>query len=149
MQIMPYLDKYYDDVLAIVKNFHKEAIQLYDKEYDGRAAQKTIEALRTNASTESFLLIIDNKCQGILAGIQAPSFLNGKHIFQELIWYVNPAYRKYGVAMLRYAEEYLRSVGYDTMIMAVIEGSKTEKIKRFYERMGFELFESQYIRNLQ
>lgn len=148
MTVETYSDKYYDDVVKIVNNFHEEVIQCYDAGLDKDVLALSIRTLKVNNTGNAFLLIVDNKCEGILAGIEAPALLNRKRIFQELIWYVNKPFRLHGVALLRKAQEMLKTDGFNTMIMGVLEDSKPAKIKKFYEYMGFKLFESQYIRSL-
>ncbi len=148
MIIETYTDKYYDDVVGIIANFYKEAIQYYDVGLDKERLMQTITMLKVNNAGNAFLMIIDGKCQGILAGLEAPSMLNPKRIFQELIWYVNEPFRRYGIVLLHKVQKMLKMQGFETMIMTVLEASKPEKIKRFYERMGFKHFETHYIRSL-
>lgn len=148
MIIETYSDKYYEDVVKIVDNFYKEAIQCYDAGLDKDSLANTIVNLKANNAGNAFLLIVEDKCEGILAGIEAPSMLNKKRIFQEVIWYVNEPFRRYGIVLLDKVENILKTTGFDTMIMAVLENSKTDKIKMLYERMGFKPFETHYIKGL-
>jgi GNAT superfamily N-acetyltransferase len=148
MIIETYTDKYHDDVVDIIDNFYKEAIRYYDVGLDKDRLMQTITMLKAHNAGNAFLLIIDGKCQGILAGIESPAMLNTKRIFQELIWYVNEPFRRYGVGLLHTVQTMLKIQGFDTIIMTVLEASKPEKIKKLYERMGFKHFETHYIRNL-
>ena len=145
MHIETYTDQYYLDVVKIAQNFHTESIKEYDDAFDPDAVIDMILKLKDNQAENAFLLIIDGRCQGMLAGIEAPSLINKKRIFQELIWYVNEPFRRYGVVMLNKVREILKERGFETMVMAVLENSKTEKIKRLYESMGFRPFEVHYI----
>lgn len=148
MIIETYTDKYHDDVVGIIDNFYKEAIQYYDVGLDKNRLMQTITMLKANNAGNAFLMILNGKCEGILAGLEAPSMLNTKRIFQELIWYVNEPFRRYGIVLLHKVQKLLKIQGFNTMIMTVLEASKPEKIKRFYERMGFKHFETHYIRSL-
>jgi hypothetical protein len=145
MIIETYTDKYYNDVATIINNFYKEAIQYYDIGLDKDKLMHTIVNFKRD---NAFLMIIDGKCQGILAGLESPSMLNKKRIFQELIWYVNEPFRSYGVMLLSKVQKLLKNRGFDTLIMTVLEDSKPEQLKRFYTRMGFKHFETHYIRSL-
>ncbi len=148
MIIETYSEKYYSDVVRLIENFHDEAIQYYDEGLDKDVLTNTILAIGQDNSNNAFLLIVDNRCEGILAGIESPALLNKKRIYQELIWYINKPFRKYGVNLLKAVEARLQAQGYNTIIMGVLENSKTKTIKKLYERMGFKLFESQYIKGL-
>ena len=99
VHIETYTDKFYDDVVEIVSNFYEEAIKCYDIGLDKSSVAQTITNLKANNAGNAFLLIIDEKCQGLLAGFEAPSMLNTKRIFQEVIWYVNPKYRTHGIVL--------------------------------------------------
>ena len=148
MKVEAYSDKYFLDVVRIINNFHKESIGEYDCLFDPNAVIETIKTHERTNSGNAFLLIIDNVCEGILYGTQFKSMINDKITFQEIIWYVNKPFRSHGVTLLREVEKMLKSSGVSSMIMAVMENSKTEKIKRFYERLGYKPMEVHYVRNL-
>jgi hypothetical protein len=146
MTVEMYSDKYFLDVVTLVENFHKEAVVEYDNLFD---ANTIIETIKTNKdSGNAFLLIIDGTCQGIIFGMIAKSMLNGKLMFQEIIWYVNKPYRKYGVRLLKHVENMLQLKGVSIIIMALLENSKAEKLKVFYERLGYKPMETHFVRAL-
>jgi len=143
MRVEMYSDNYFLDVMKLVENFHKEAVGEYDDLLDPNSL---IETIKSSDKRNAFLLIIDDVCQGIIFGARFKSPINGKHIFQEIIWYVNEPFRRYGIALLKEAEKLLQMDGVSIMIMAVLENSKTEKLKSFYERLGFKKMETHYVR---
>lgn len=145
MRVETYSDQYFEDVVTLVQNFHAEAVGEYDCQFDPATVVDTItSADKSNA----FLLIIDDKCQGLLYGTRSKSFFNQGDVFQEVMWYVNPPYRRYGIKLLRMVENLLKSTRVSIMIMAVLENSKTEKLKQFYSRLGFKPMETHYMRAL-
>jgi GNAT superfamily N-acetyltransferase len=148
MTIEPYSDKYFNDVIKIVENFHKEAVGEYDEAFDVGSIVHFIETNREANSNNALLLIIDDVCQGMIFGTSFKSMLNERKIWQEIIWYVNEPYRRHGIKLLKEMEKLLKSNGVSIMIMAVLENSKTEKLKEFYERLGFKKMETHYTRNL-
>lgn len=145
MRVEVYSDKYFIDVMKIVENFHKEAVCEYESLFD---PQVLIGTIKKSDPSNAFLLIVDNACQGILFGTRFDSLINKTKIFQEIIWYVNKPFRTFGVNLLREAEKILKEQGICTMIMAVLENSKTEKIKSFYERLGYKPMETHFVRTL-
>ena len=145
MRVETYSDRYFQDVVKLVENFHKEAFGEYDDLFDSDSLTETIKSAD---HSNVFLMIVDESCQGILHGACFKSPTSGKQIFQEIIWYVNEPFRRYGVRLLRETEKLLKLSGVSIMIMAVLENSKTEKLKRFYKRLGFKLMETHYVRSL-
>lgn len=145
MRIEAYSDRYFLDVVKLVENFHKEAVCEYDIELN---LNSLIDTIKTGDPNSAFLLIVDERCEGILYGARFKSMTSGKHIFQETIWYVNQPFRRYGIKLLREAEKMLKLGGVSIMIMAVLENSKTEKLKAFYERLGFKPMETHFVRSL-
>lgn len=146
MTIETYTDKYFLDVMRLVENFHKEAVGEYDG-FDPQQVIETIKSQKVNANT-AFLLIINDTCQGILYGCVFQSLTSGQEIFQEVIWYVNEPYRKYGIRLFKEVENRLKSKGISIIIMAVLENSKKDKLERFYKALGYKPMETHYSRRL-
>jgi hypothetical protein len=144
MTIIPYEDKYKNDIIAIVNNFYDEALKEYSGALSIDALNKAIEAYKDN----SFLLIIDDKCEGIISGTIAQSPISEDKIYQEYIWYINEKHRRYGVLFLKRVMQMLKEQGYTQIIMACMHNSKTEKLFRLYERMGFKAFETHFLMQL-
>lgn len=145
MRVETYSDRYFLDVVKLIENFHKEAVSEYDKTIEPNTI---VETVKNADHSNAFLLIIEERCEGILFGARFRSPMSGKDIFQEVIWYVSTAFRRYGVKLLREVEKILKADGVSIMIMAVLENSKTEKLKRFYKKLGFKLMETHWVRNL-
>src|SRR3990167_3951616 len=121
MKIENYSDQYLLDVSNLIQNFHTEAIG----EYEGIASPYSIvQTIRTAQHENAFLLLLEGKCEGILYGTVFDSLTSGEHIFQEVIWYVNKPFRRYGIQMMSHVRNVLKSRGVNIMIMAVLENSK-------------------------
>lgn len=144
MQIEPYSEKYELDVLELISHFYKESLGQYTDAINTDALKKSIQQFKNTA----FLLICDDKCQGLLSGFQVDSFINNKKIFQEVIWYVNEKYRKYGVRLLKEAEKQLKVMGFTTIVLAAMHNSKTEKLFRFFNKMGYTGIETHFIKGI-
>lgn len=144
MRITKYSDVYFDDVLGLVQKFHKEYLSAYFEECQDSFIVQTIKENSDNA----FLLIVDEKCVGVLAGLKINSRFNSEVFFHEIIWYVEKPYGRYGVKLIKEAEKCLKSIGVSTIVMSVLERSKSEKIKRIYSKLGYGLEETHYMRKL-
>ena len=145
MRVEQYSDRWFLDVVKLVENFHKEAVCEYDGLFE---ASSLIETIKAGDPKNAFLLIVDDVCQGMIYGTRFKSMLNEKAVFQEIIWFVNQGHRTHGVHLLREAEKILQSEGVSIMIMAVLENSKTDKLKQFYTRLGYKPMETHFVRNL-
>lgn len=148
MRVETYSDLYFLDVVNLVRQFHTEAVGEYDPGFNADALIETIKSEGAANPGNCFLMIVDGTCQGILYGARLKSVVSGKEMFQEVIWYVNETHRRHGVRLLREVENTLQSQGVSIMIMAVLENSKTEKLKDFYERIGYKKIETHYSRIL-
>ena len=145
--IEAYSDRHFLDIVKLVENFHAEAVGDYDG-FDPDTLIRTIEGQADQSVGNCFLLVVDGVCQGILFGVRFKSLISQNLIFQELIWYVNKEYRRSGISLLREAEKCLKAEGVHSIIMAVLENSKTDKLKDFYGRLGYKPMEVHFIKEL-
>lgn len=145
VEIVTYSDKYQDDVSKIIHNFYEEALNEYESFTNPEAIIDTIQSAQHE---NAFLLIVDGVCQGILYGVVTRSVLNGGDMFQEVIWYINKEYRNKGVNLLKETEKILKERGIISIIMVALENSMSQRLKTFYERLGFKAMETHYIRSL-
>lgn len=143
-EIKPYDEQYDQDIASLIAQFHAEAFGEYVGALDPDAVLQTIR----NADKRGiFLLVADGRAQGILYGVRS-NLPTGGEAFQEVMWYVTPTYRRSGVSLLQYAEKYLKEDGVSVMIMVALANSKTEKLHRFYERLGYRPIETHFSRIL-
>lgn len=145
MTIETYSDRYFLDVVKIIENFHQEAVREYDEFF---SVDRVIETIKAGSAENCFLMIVDGVCQGLIYGSRFKSLLSEKQIYQEIIWYVNEPCRRYGVRLLNEVEKLLQSQGVGIIIMAVLENSKTEKLKSLYTRLGYKPMETHFVRSL-
>lgn len=143
MRIERYQPKYQQDILKLISNFYEESLSDYIK-LDLTALYKTIDDLKEGA----FLLIIDDKCEGALAGRQVASPISSEKVWQEVIWYINPNYRHNGVRLFNEACKILREEGYNYITMVNMENSKADKLEKFYSKLGFNKMETHWIGRL-
>ena len=129
---------------ALIKNFYDEALGEFGIKFELDVVLRTLEEYKRNV----FLLIINDKAEGILAGKEVKTPISDERLWHELIWYVNKSYRKGGVLLLRQVQRILKDEGYNEMIMVLMANSKADKLARFYERLGFREMEKHYIGGL-
>jgi len=144
MRIESYTEQRKDDVIRLVREFFDESISEYNQRFELDALYKTIEEYRQH----SFLLIIDGKCEGIIAGKEVPTPLSSNKVFHEIIWFVSKPHRMRGVFLLKQAMQTLKELGFTQIIMTLMHNSKTDKLWDYYTRLNFIPFETHFIKTL-
>jgi len=148
MRVETYSDRYFQDVVKLVEKFYEEHL----KEIYGKAERKvifeTINRFSGENSQNAFLLIVDGSCVGLLAGVELKSEINNEKFFQEILWCIEKPYGQNFRYLIKRAQIMLQSRGFSIIIMAVIENSKSLKVERIYQRIGFNKLETHYMRKL-
>lgn len=133
-----------DDVNKLIEEFSVEALADLGFKYD----KSHIEVMVELCKDHTFVLIDDGKLCGILAGMIAPAMANGDIVYQEIMWFVTKEKRKYGLKLLKAAEDYCVASNIKKIIMVHLGNSTCEKTKKFYERSGYRHLETQYIKEV-
>jgi hypothetical protein len=90
------------------------------------------------------LYIVNDKPEGMIAGMLTEMLFNHDAIATELVWWVNPEHRTRKSLKLKEAYEYwAKRVGAKFIQMAEMND---DKIRRFYERTGYDLTERAYLK---
>ena len=145
MVIEAYTDKRHEDVVRLVKEFHEEVLAEWGQRLELNALHQAIEKYKKH----SFLLVINGRCEGLLAGMEVRPPYTDQRFFHEIIWFVSKPFRLKGVFLLRQVIKTLKKEGYSAVIMTAVMGnSRSEKLSRLYSGMGFEPFEMHYIKRL-
>jgi GNAT superfamily N-acetyltransferase len=134
-----------EPVLVLLKEFHAESMDKYNVLCDEDVARTAL----TKFVDTSFVLELDNKVVGVLAGMITMYPLNNKPMYSEVVWYVTPKHRLHGVSLYTKLEEFCEERGIKQIGMALMANSKAEKLERFYLRLGFQLLEKHYIKTLE
>lgn len=145
LQVERYTEPHLFSVVRLAKAFHDDASFEYDSGFNVDAVIQTVSSADPR---NLFLLIIDGVCQGIIYGTRIKSGMTGHWLYQEMIWYVDKGHRGVGLAFLLEVEKLLKEDGVTHIIMAVLENSKTEKLKEFYTKTGYKCMETHFIKEL-
>jgi GNAT superfamily N-acetyltransferase len=81
---------------------------------------------------------------GMIGVIATHHPYSGEPVMSEMFWYVEPEHRGAGVRLLRAAEDWAREHGIRDSIMI----SPSPKVSAFYQRLGYEPLEEQFIKRL-
>lgn len=93
-------------------------------------------------------LVEDDEVKGGIGLIMHNSLEDGALVTSEAFWYVDEKSRGGGIRLFKAAEEFAKSIGSERMMMIHLQNSMPEKVKKFYERMGFKKAETTYLKEL-
>ena len=132
-------------ILAMVKRFHAESgVGLA---INPALAMQTIDRVLADENSLALVLEIDCGLRGIFAATIQQHFFSLEHCAQELVWWVDPAYRGRGaVKMLAEYEAWARSKGCQAINMVGLGGDPVTT--RLYERHGFTAQERHFLKRL-
>ena len=131
-------------VKHLVASFFNESVGKYGFECNDESLLVLMRTLQPN----SFVIEKDNKVIGVIAGSIETAMATNDKMFHEIIWYVDKIHRRYGIKLLRHCEKYYKENGIKFIIMCNMGNLNDEKLERFYTKMGYNLFEKQYIKEL-
>lgn len=131
----PLIQEFFEEVFTELKFS-------FDSDYYTHFAQTVV-------GPHSFLIEVDGIIVGVLAGSITPTIISGEMVYVETVWYMGKqAGRRYGLKLFNHVEEYCKQVGIKKMIFALMGTTLGEKVERFYKRIGFQLLEKHFIKEV-
>jgi GNAT superfamily N-acetyltransferase len=110
---------------------------------------KIVEELATLVITKGiiFLAVVDEQVVGMLAGVPLQDMIARTPMFDEMVWWVEPAHRRgsVGPRLLKAAEKWARQKGLRLFKMVAPAGSG---VGDFYKKLGYEEVEASYVKRL-
>ena len=134
----------YPAAMELIAEFAEESLSEYGVYLESEMLQKTFDAVYKT----SFCAVVDGRVIGVLAGQVVTDNCSSLLVYQEIVWYVNKRYRKYGLRLRKHVEDWCREQKINRMIMSAMHNSKTEKLFSFYERLGFRPQETKFVKEL-
>ena len=148
MRIEHYSDAYKADIICLIEKFHLSFLQRFDKDIFSKNVEETIKLFEGVNASNLFLLITNDKCVGVIAGVDLKSYLNDNRIFSEIFWYIDEPYGKYVLWFITKVEKMLKAQGFSKIVMGVLNSDKADRIKRMYEFSGYQYLETYYSKSL-
>jgi GNAT superfamily N-acetyltransferase len=90
----------------------------------------------------------DGQVAGAIGGALYPEPYGSATVCQEFFWFVSPKQRGQGVELYRELEQWARDRGCSRIRMCHMLDSMPDRLKRVYERWGFEPVEVHYEKEL-
>lgn len=136
-------------VMKLIMEFEEEGLDEYSLGHDKESALAAVHHFEQNHL--HVVAIEDDEIIGVMGGFLTPYFLKTKSIaFQEILWYVRKDKRKGGAGMRMFYEmqKIAKEHGATHMVMAHTGKVVPKKLEKIYDKLGFEVLETQYIREL-
>jgi hypothetical protein len=131
--------------LSLIEEFVEEALAEQGFKIDPALALSQIKEF----VHDSVVAMDVDRMVGVLAGKMSTFPLSDQQIFHEQIWFVSKPYRStVGPKLLSLMEDDLKSRGIKFVVMVHLGNSKSEIVGRYYERLGYKLMESHYLKQL-
>jgi GNAT superfamily N-acetyltransferase len=114
-------------------------------EWDEQGARNTLEMLMT----AGILLVADTGkgLAGMVGAVVTPLFLNPKEtVAQELFWWAEA--RGFGLGLMQALEDEAAARGVTLMSNNLLHRMRPDDVARVYERRGYVLVESTYLKRL-
>ena len=133
------------DIMDLCQLFVKESLH----EYGLNVTQERADQMTCICKNEAFFIVDNGRAVGVIAGLIVDCLTNGKPALQEVIWFVNPEYRKHGHKLLKAFEDRAKELRVSSIVMGLMVNSMQERLDKLYKKMGYRPFEVQYIKELE
>jgi len=144
MNIRPMTEDDFETGVLLVVEFYKDSLSEYGTVLE---EDKLLETFAKTWRT-SFVLEKEDKLIGVLVGHVTGDICSPYPVYEELFWYVDKKYRKYGVKLFKYVQQWCIVHGISRMTMCCMWNSKTDALFRLYKRLGFEPVETRFVKQL-
>jgi len=137
-------DRDFEGGVILVTEFVDEALYEYGAQLD----LEQIKATHKQVKKDSFVVVDGDKVVGILLGRVVKDFCSNTPLYEEILWYMNVNYRRYGMRLFKYVQQWCIIHGIKRMTMCCMHNSKTEKLFALYKKLGFREMETRFIKLL-
>lgn len=140
-----------DQILTLLKNFFNSTI--YSSGFmDEDKVRVLIKACTDPLIKENVVLVWEDKGKvvGLIAGQWTELIFNEDKVATELVWWVEPEYRKTEAAhqLLGAFEYWADWCGCKSIQMYSLSNEYSNVLERFYKKQGYKLAETSYVKDL-
>ncbi len=137
----------FHDIVCMSAEFWQNTI------YDDDFCYDSVYRMVSGCYDYNLLIVAEKEGElvGFVAGVEGKLLANHSvKIGAELAWWLNPSARggSLGVKMLKAAEKQAKDNGIKYWSMMYMESSMPEQIRKIYEKMGYQLAETTYVKRL-
>lgn len=111
------------------------------------------EREHTSSKLDQFIssgaCIVSDHVDGFILLVESSNLCNSQTICAEVAWYVSPESRGgLGVQLLNAAIRYCTIKGVSSLSMMFMQSSMPDSIERIYDKLGFKLRETTYVKRI-
>jgi N-acetylglutamate synthase-like GNAT family acetyltransferase len=128
------------EVVQMVVDFADSTKSRQKFEVNPERVDSFVREVINNSDGHVLVLEENGNLVGMIGIFIYPHQYSGERVATEFAWWVTPEARESGVKLLRKAESWAREKGAKSMIMVAL----TEKVGKFYERLGYHHIEDNY-----
>jgi len=144
-QIRPAAEGDLPEILELIHEFHKEALNAFGMFCDDTVANE----LMPKMVKTTLVMVMDGKIVGLISGYITSHIMNKQPLFQEMMWFVSKKYRRYGIKLMEALEESCRNTGIKNIVAGYMGDRKVGAFEKLYKNRGYKLLEVQYIKTLE
>jgi len=134
-----------ESIIKLIREFYNESLH----EYSPRVEVSFVKKLCEKYKDTSFVVEVEGNVVGVLGGEFIIDLLNGEKTYAEIVWYVNKNYRRYGIKLLHYVEDWAKQQGSTRFVLCHMGNSKSEKLFHFYQKMNYDILEVHYVKQFK
>ena len=130
--------------LKLIKEFTDEGLDRFGLFCDDTKARAVMKANLEH----SLVMEQDGELIGVLGGCITAGMVSTDKVFQELIWFISKKHRASGFKLLKALEKKCKEWGVKQILMVCLNNKHYEGLNNFYQRVGYQLLESHFIKEL-
>lgn len=134
----------YEQCMCLIAEMAEESLSEYGTFLEEEHLKRAFDKLWPS----SFVAVDGDKVVGVFAGHLVRDFCSPRHVYEEVLWFMNEKYRKYGVRLFKHVQQFCQDQGFDRMTMCCMHNSKTDKLFNFYGKLGFKPMETRFIKEI-
>jgi len=144
VKIRPMEERDFAIGVELISQFNTESLGEYGNYLE---LDRLMEIFRKIWHT-SFVVEVNEKVVGLFVGHIVQDFCSKRPVYEEVVWYVSLGFRKYGLKLFHHVQDWCKAQGIERMTVCCMHNSKTEKLFRLYDRLGFKSMETRFIKEL-
>lgn len=142
--IRPYQKDDKPKLLALCREFWQQTCASELGDFDEDHTSEKLDQLLSGGAC-----IVCGDVDGFILLIESTALCSSKVVAAEVAWYVRPAARGGdGVRLLNAAIKYCQIKGVHALSMMYMQSSMPESIAKIYDKLGFELRETTYVKRI-
>lgn len=142
--IRPYQEKDKLKVLELCNEFWRSSCANEYGDYDHEHTSNKLDQLLSSGAC-----IVCGDIDGFILLVETTALCSQKIIAAEVAWYVRPTARGgAGIKLLEAAINYCELKGIHALSMVYMQSSMPESIAKIYDKLGFKLKETTYMKRI-